>query len=90
VLFRSMATPPEFCGPVNLGNPEEITIYALAKRIIALSASRSELVFGPLPEDDPVQRCPDITLAGKELNWVPTISLDAGLRKTLDYFAAVL
>lgn len=89
-LLRLMATSPEFCGPVNLGNPEEITIYALAKRIIALSASTSELVFGPLPEDDPVQRCPDITLAGKELDWVPKISLDAGLRKTLDYFAEVL
>lgn len=89
-LLRLMATPPEFTGPVNLGNPEEITIRDLAKKIIALSSSRSELVFTPLPADDPVQRCPDITLAGEQLGWAPMVPLNVGLRKTLDYFTEIL
>lgn len=89
-LLRLMETPPEMTGPVNLGNPEEITMCALARKIIALSASRSELVFGPLPDDDPVRRCPDIALAREVLGWAPTVSLDVGLRRTLDYFAMVL
>lgn len=89
-LLRVMATGPEFTGPVNLGNPEEITIRDLAQRIIALSASPSELVFAPLPEDDPVQRCPNIDLARQQLGWEPTVSLNVGLRKTLDYFSAIL
>ena len=89
-LQRLMATPPEFTGPVNLGNPEEITIGDLARKIIALAASSSKLVFYPLPEDDPVRRRPDITLAGERLGWAPVVSLEVGLRKTLDYFVAVL
>lgn len=89
-LLRLMATPPECAGPINLGNPEEITIRDLARKIILFSSSPSELVFGPLPEDDPVQRCPNIALAGELLGWAPTVSLDLGLRKTLDYFATVL
>lgn len=89
-LQRLMATSPEFAGPVNLGNPEEISIRDLAQKIIALSSSRSELLFGPLPADDPVQRCPDIALAGGQLGWAPMVSLDVGLRKTLDYFTAIL
>ena len=89
-LLRLMATGPEFTGPVNLGNPEEIKICDLAQRIIALSASSSELVFAPLPEDDPVQRCPNIDLARRQVGWEPTVSLNVGLRKTLDYFSAIL
>lgn len=89
-LLRLMATAPEFTGPVNLGNPEEITIRDLAKKIIALTSSRSELVFSPLPDDDPVQRCPNIDLARQQLGWEPTVSLNVGLRKTLDYFFAIL
>ena len=89
-LQRLMATPPEFTGPVNLGNPEEITIGDLARKIITLSTSSSKLVFYPLPEDDPVRRRPDIALAGVRLGWAPVVSLEVGLRKTLDYFAAIL
>ena len=89
-LLRLMATAPEFTGPVNLGNPEEITIRDLAKKIIELTSSRSELVFSPLPDDDPVQRCPNIDLARQQLGWEPTVSLNVGLRKTLDYFFAIL
>jgi UDP-glucuronate decarboxylase len=73
-------------GPVNLGNPVEVTILDLAKKIIQMTGSRSRIVFKPLPQDDPVQRCPDITLARRELDWEPSILLEDGLRQTIDYF----
>ncbi|HEY7379545.1 MAG TPA: UDP-glucuronic acid decarboxylase family protein [Steroidobacteraceae bacterium] len=85
-LVRLMNSDAEFTGPVNLGNPAEFTIRALAERILALTGSRSRLEFRPLPQDDPKQRCPDIHLAQTRLGWQPSVDLDAGLRLTVDYF----
>ncbi len=85
-LVRLMAAPDPVTGPVNLGNPQETTVRALAERVIALTGSASKLVFEPLPEDDPMQRCPDIGLATSALDWTPTTPLDAGLEKTIAYF----
>jgi len=85
-LVRLMAAPDPVTGPVNLGNPQETTVRALAERVIALTGSKSKLVFEPLPEDDPMQRCPDIGLAGSALGWAPTTPLDEGLEKTIAYF----
>jgi UDP-glucuronate decarboxylase len=86
-LVRLMETRDEFTGPVNLGNPDEFTILDLAKKVIALTRSRSKIVFRPLPSDDPMQRKPDIALAKKRLSWRPSTPLDSGLRKTVAYFA---
>jgi UDP-glucuronate decarboxylase len=85
-LVRLMATPDDFVGPVNIGNPREFTMLELASRIIQLVGSKSELVFMPLPSDDPLQRQPDITLAKKRLQWQPSTELDQGLARTIDYF----
>ena len=85
-LVRLMGSPAEFGGPVNLGNPQEVSIRALAEKLISLTASRSRLVFKPLPADDPVQRCPDIALAVERLSWRPSVPLDEGLRRTIEYF----
>lgn len=76
----------DIIGPVNIGNPGEFTIKELARMVIKLCDSKSEIIFKTLPEDDPRQRCPDITLAKEKLNWSPKISLDVGLRKTIEYF----
>jgi UDP-glucuronate decarboxylase len=73
-------------GPINLGNPHEIPVLTLAERIIALLGSKSGIIRRPLPQDDPVQRCPDITLAQRHLHWTPKVSLDEGLRRTIAYF----
>ncbi len=73
-------------GPVNLGNPEEFSVKQLAQKIIKLTKSSSQLVYKPLPQDDPKQRKPDITLAKKELSWLPKIQLEEGLMKTIEYF----
>jgi UDP-glucuronate decarboxylase len=73
-------------GPVNLGNPTEITMLTLARTIIGLTGSKSDIVHKPLPVDDPTRRCPDITKAGEVLNWVPQIDLVEGLRRTINYF----
>ena len=89
-LLKMMAQPKEFTGPVNLGNPHEITILELAETIRDLVGSRSEIVFRPLPQDDPKQRCPDITLAKTHLGWAPTVPLEVGLAKTIDYFDQLL
>lgn len=84
-IVRLMNTP-DFPGPVNLGNPNEVTVLDLASRIIELTRSQSPLVFQPIPTDDPMRRCPDITLARQSLGWAPRISLDKGLRRTLACF----
>jgi UDP-glucuronate decarboxylase len=89
-IVRVMATEPDFTGPVNLGNPTEVTILELAKKIINLTGSSSKLVSKPLPSDDPRQRCPDITLARKKLKWEPVVSLEEGLKKTIAYFEKLL
>ncbi len=89
-LIRLMNSPADFTGPVNLGNPGEFTIRQLAEKVIALTGSKSELVFRPLPSDDPRQRKPDITLAQTRLGWQPTVNLEAGLKKTIAYFADLL
>lgn len=90
-LIRLMNTPDSFTGPVNLGNPEEITILELAEKILKLTGSRSKITFLPLPEDDPVRRKPDITLAGANLDgWRPQVPLDEGLKLTIAYFRSLL
>jgi UDP-glucuronate decarboxylase len=89
-LVRLMDTGSEFTGPVNLGNPKEFTILELAEKIVQMTASRSKIVFKPLPTDDPVQRQPDIALARRELSWEPKVPLEEGLRDTIDYFKRTL
>ncbi|NIE59226.1 MULTISPECIES: UDP-glucuronic acid decarboxylase family protein [Burkholderia] len=89
-LIRMMATPADLTGPINLGNPHEIAVSELAQIILRLTGSKSRLVFRPLPKDDPTQRCPDISLARAHLDWEPTIGLEAGLRRTIDYFCSTL
>jgi len=85
-FVKLMAAPDAVTGPVNLGNPGEFTIAALADAVIGMTGSKSELVFKPLPEDDPLQRCPDIALAEKTLDWRPTVALEQGLERTIAYF----
>lgn len=90
-MVRMMNTPDEITGPVNLGNPNEFTILELAQMIIGMTGSKSKLVNHELPEDDPVQRKPDIALAGKQLDgWNPNIKLEQGLVKTIEYFKNTL
>ena len=81
-----LQTDKGFCGPLNLGNPDEITIIELANRIIELTNSKSKLVYKQIPEDDPKQRKPDITLAKEKLNWEPKVKLNDGLKNTIEYF----
>ncbi|WP_442909977.1 UDP-glucuronic acid decarboxylase family protein [Hyphomonas sp.] len=85
-LVSLMGTGPDFVGPVNIGNPGEFTIRQLAERVIALTGAKSKLVHRPLPQDDPKQRQPDISLAQEKLGWAPTVSLDEGLKPTIAYF----
>jgi UDP-glucuronate decarboxylase len=89
-FVRLMNTAEEVTGPVNLGNPHELPIRELAERIVALTGSASTIVYRALPQDDPMQRCPDIGLARRLLGWQPTISLDDGLRQTIAYFCGLL
>ena len=89
-FVRLMNSREDFTGPVNLGNPGEFTIKELAERVLELTGSSSRLIFNPLPQDDPKQRQPDITLARTELAWEPSIMLDEGLRKTITYFDELL
>ncbi|MHB8094407.1 MAG: UDP-glucuronic acid decarboxylase family protein [Candidatus Aminicenantales bacterium] len=88
--LRLMMDADDFMGPVNLGNPTEFTILELAEKIIRLSGSRSTIVRNPLPQDDPVRRCPDISLAKSKLGWEPKVGLEEGLTKTIAYFQAKL
>ena len=76
----------KFTGPVNLGNPDEYTILDFAKKIVAMTGSKSKIVHKPLPSDDPTQRQPDIALAGEKLGWKPKVSVDEGLKRTIDFF----
>ncbi len=86
VFVRLMDSPDDFTGPVNTGNPGEFTILELAKTVIELTGSKSEIIFKPLPSDDPTQRQPDITLAREKLGWEPKVRLKEGLIKTIAYF----
>ncbi len=89
-MVRMMATEDSFTGPVNLGNPDEFTMLELAERIIRLTGSQSEIVFRPLPSDDPKQRKPDITLAREKLGgWYPSVPLEEGLKRTIQYFRSL-
>lgn len=85
-LIRLMNSADDVTGPLNMGNPIEFTILELAEEIIKLTASKSKIVFKPLPQDDPQQRMPDISLAKKLLEWEPKVSLEEGLKKTIAYF----
>jgi len=85
-LFRLMNSPDDFTGPVNIGNPGEYTILELADKIITLTGAKSTIVYKPLPQDDPLQRKPDITLAREKLGWNPVTDLENGLQRTIDYF----
>ena len=85
-FVRFMDTGPGFPGPVNLGNPAEIAIGELAEKVVAMTGSRSEISYRPLPQDDPLQRQPDISLAREKLGWEPKVALEDGLRETIAYF----
>jgi len=89
-MIRMMNADDEFTGPVNLGNPVEHTIIDLAVKIIELTASKSKMVFNSLPEDDPLQRKPDIKLARRRLAWEPATELEKGLQKTIEYFRTLI
>ena len=89
-FIRLMATDNDFIGPVNLGNPGEFTIRELAEKTLEMVGSKSALINEPLPEDDPRQRQPDISLAKEKLGWEPVIKLDEGLGRTIEYFKSVL
>jgi UDP-glucuronate decarboxylase len=89
-MIRMMNSRDGFVGPVNIGNPNEFTIKQLAEQILALVGSKSKLIYEPLPQDDPLQRQPDISLAKKELDWEPKIELNEGLVKTIKYFDELL
>jgi len=89
-LIKLMSSPDKFTGPVNLGNPVEVSVGDLAKKIIKMTGSKSKIVYLPLPEDDPKQRKPDISLANKELNWQPVVDLETGLGKTIEYFKSAV
>ncbi len=88
-MMRMMGAPDTLAGPVNLGNPVEVTMRELAERIIEITGSRSALVYRPIPQDDPRRRCPDITLAKRELGWEPRTPLAEGLAKTIEYFRTI-
>ena len=85
-MIRAMNTPDDFTGPVNIGNPREFTMLQLAELVLKLTGSKSQLVFKPLPTDDPRQRQPDISLAKQVLSWSPTTELEQGLERTIRYF----
>ncbi|MBO6947414.1 MAG: SDR family oxidoreductase [Rhodospirillales bacterium] len=88
-MMRLMDADDENTGPMNLGNPGEFTIRELAETVAEMTGAKAEIVLKPLPQDDPMQRCPDITLAKSKLDWAPTIQLREGLQKTIDYFKAL-
>ena len=85
-MIRMMASPKDFTGPVNLGNPGEFTMIELAEKVLSKVGGRSKIVFKPLPQDDPKMRRPDISLAKNKLDWEPKVSLDEGLDEVIRYF----
>jgi len=89
-MVRMMATGPEFPGPVNIGNPGEFTMLQLAETVLRLAGGKSKLKYLPAPEDDPMQRQPDIRLAKEKLGWTPKVALEDGLKATLEYFRKTL
>jgi UDP-glucuronate decarboxylase len=89
-FVRIMRSDPDVVGPINLGNPHEIPVRELAERVIAQTGSSSKIVHRPLPQDDPLQRCPDITRAQQVLGWQPTVPLEEGLKRTIAYFDRLL
>jgi UDP-glucuronate decarboxylase len=89
-LIRMMNSPEGFTGPINIGTPQEFTILQLAETLIRMTGSASPIIFRPLPQDDPIQRRPDITLAREKLGWEPRIPLSEGLEKTIAYFRTVI
>lgn len=89
-MVRLMNTDDSITGPMNIGNPGEYKIIELAEKIIQLTRSGSKIIYKPLPQDDPTQRCPDISFAKKELKWKPEVQLEEGLLKTIDYFRSQL
>ncbi|UCH00191.1 MAG: SDR family oxidoreductase [Deltaproteobacteria bacterium] len=89
-LILMMNGPDDFIGPINLGNPDECSILQLAEMIIRLTRSRSKIIFKPLPQDDPIRRCPDITLAKEKLNWEPEVELEEGMKRTIEYFRGLV
>jgi len=89
-IMLMMETPEGFTGPVNVGNPGEFTMLELAEMVIALTGSKSRLEFQPLPQDDPRQRKPDISLASEKLGWQPKVPLEEGIRRTIEYFKQLL
>lgn len=88
-MIRMMESRADFTGPVNIGNPGEFSMLQLAELVIQMTSSKSKLIFKPLPQDDPKQRQPNITLAKRELSWEPTIDLASGLEKTISYFRTI-
>ena len=88
-FVRLMASRDDFYGPVNLGNPGEFTVKELAEKVIEMTEANIEITYHPLPQDDPTRRCPDISLAKKELGWLPDIPLQEGLVKTIEYFKSI-
>jgi UDP-glucuronate decarboxylase len=89
-VIRLMSTDDTVAGPINLGNPGEVSVRALADMIVSFTGSKSQLVFKPLPADDPKQRQPDISLAREKLGWTPRVALAEGLQRTIDYFKSIL
>jgi UDP-glucuronate decarboxylase len=89
-IFRFMDTDVDFLGPVNLGNPQEFSILELAEKIIVLTNSSSKIIQQSLPEDDPTQRKPDISLAKEKFNWSPKVDLKEGLKNTIKYFEQLM
>ena len=85
-LIALMETGPKITGPINIGNPNEFTVRELAEQVIRLTNANSEIIEAPLPQDDPKQRQPDITKAKRDLKWEPSVQLEQGLVKTIDYF----
>jgi len=89
-FLRMMETQDDFTGPINLGNPDELSIRQLADLIVDITGAGSKIVSKPLPQDDPVQRCPDITLARESLKWTPSVKIRSGLQQTIEWFASVI